>query len=140
MKSRGFTLIELLVVIAIIGVVASIILVSIYSAKDRGSNTKIQAQLFGLRGAAEYYYNANGFNFSNASDCSSGMFADSNSKMTDYTSPANYPMGTILECRANNLAYVVQANLVGGGYWCIDSLGVSIPKSTPLGASTYNCN
>ena len=140
MKSRGFTLIELLVVIAIIGVLSSIVLASVNSAHNKGSDAKTKAQLSGLRGAAEYYYNANNFSFSSATNCASGMFADSASQMTAYTNPVNYPAGTVLVCQANNTAYAVQANLASGGYWCTDSMGISKLETTPLGGSTYNCN
>ncbi len=136
---HGFTLIELLVVIAIIGVLSSIVLASVNSARNKGSDAKTKAQLAGLRGAAEYYYNSNNFSFSNASDCASGMFADANSKMTAYTNLASYPAGMVLVCQANNVAYAVQANLASGGYWCVDSVGISKPESAPLGGSTYNC-
>ena len=57
---RGFTLIELLVVIAIIGVLASILLVSVNSARSRGRDTKRVGDVRNLTLALEMYYDAIG--------------------------------------------------------------------------------
>jgi prepilin-type N-terminal cleavage/methylation domain-containing protein len=56
---KGFTLIELLVVIAIIGILASVVLASLSSARIKGTAAKIQSELSSMRAQAELYYSTN---------------------------------------------------------------------------------
>ncbi len=60
MKKGGFTLIELLTVIAIIGILASIVLVSLSSAESKGRDAKRISDIRTIQLALEEYYNDNG--------------------------------------------------------------------------------
>lgn len=59
-KNRGFTLIELLVVIAIIGILSSVILANMSSARSKALDTKRKSDLVQLRNAIETYFIDNG--------------------------------------------------------------------------------
>lgn len=54
--TKGFTLIELLVVIAIIGILASVVLVSLNSARKKGNDTRIIADVQQVRTQLETDY------------------------------------------------------------------------------------
>jgi len=58
-RNKGFTLIELLVVIAIIGLLASIVLVSLNSARKKARDAKRVADIKQIQIALEMYYNDN---------------------------------------------------------------------------------
>jgi prepilin-type N-terminal cleavage/methylation domain-containing protein len=57
---RGFTLIELMTVIAIIGILASIILVSLATAQAKGRDAKRISDIKNIQLALAEYYNDNG--------------------------------------------------------------------------------
>jgi len=60
MYKKGFTLIELLVVVAIIGLLATIVLVNLNSARIKARDTKRKSDLLAIQIALEMYYSAYG--------------------------------------------------------------------------------
>lgn len=59
-QNKGFTLIELLVVIAIIGILSSVVLASLNTARAKARDTARKSDLKQLQTALELYYNSNG--------------------------------------------------------------------------------
>jgi prepilin-type N-terminal cleavage/methylation domain-containing protein len=59
-RKKGFTLIELLVVIAIIGLLSSIVLASLNSARAKANDAKRIADLNGIGKALQLYYDKHG--------------------------------------------------------------------------------
>ncbi len=63
---RGFTLIELLVVIAIIGILSSVVLASLNSARRKGRDARRISDIKQLQLALELYYDNNGSEYPDA--------------------------------------------------------------------------
>lgn len=59
-RQKGFTLVELLVVIAIIGVLATLVLLQLGTARARARDTKRITDINQLRTSAEQYFEDNG--------------------------------------------------------------------------------
>lgn len=72
-KNKGFTLIELLVVIAIIGILSSVVLASLNSARNKGSDAAIKANLANARAQAELYADDNSGSYDNVCDVDNGI-------------------------------------------------------------------
>jgi len=67
-KNKGFTLIELLVVIAIIGILSSVVLASLNSARQKGQDAAIKQNLNNMRAQTEMYFDNNEYSYYVSSD------------------------------------------------------------------------
>ena len=59
-QNRGFTLIELLVVIAIIGILSSVVLASLNTARQKSRDARRISDMKQIQLALELYFDANG--------------------------------------------------------------------------------
>lgn len=59
-KEKGFTLIELLVVVAIIGILSSVVLASLNTARSKARDAERVSEIRQLKLALELYYDKNG--------------------------------------------------------------------------------
>ena len=133
-KKKGFTLIELLVVIAIIGILASIVLVSVNSARNRAKDSAIQSNVSSVRTESEMLYDDTG---SYATLCATGstFLAYGNLAALQAGITAN---SGVITCFSGATAYCVQATLNGGGSFCVDSTGAS-GKTVVACDATFDC-
>ena len=136
-KSKGFTLIELLVVIAIIGILSSVVLASLNSARTKSREAAAKSEISSMRAEAELYFSNKGTYQVSAADsvCTTQPSAPNPKKLLD---DAVSQMGGITAgaCNASATAWAAAIGLYSGGYFCVDSTGTAAVKTNGLGVAT----
>lgn len=120
--NKGFTLIELLVVIAIIGLLSSVVLASLNTARAKGADASVKSNLNNMRAQAALWHTDHSFAYT-------GMCADTTGlglkKGFDAAVAAGGNGGACFD--SNGSTWVAWAGLKAdlATAWCVDSNGVS---------------
>jgi len=141
---RGFTLIELLVVIAIIGILSSVVLASLNTARDKGADAAIRSNLNGTRAQAELVYDSTG---SYATVCANANItravqaaASARGGTANLTGTAA-SSATVTSCQNDATRWAITGPLKSNTAlnFCVDNTGKATTTLTVLAASTFVC-
>ena len=127
-SQSGFTLIELLVVIAIIGILASVVLVSLQSARKKAYDTRVIADVQQIKVALETNFNGNSY-----SDLTGATYISPLPTGAVGTTGGNINM-LISDIITNQISGGVMSNMVYGN----DDGSILLPSSVVITKSNTN--
>jgi len=132
---KGFILIELLVVIAIIGILSSVVLASLNSARSKGSDAAIKSNVGNARAQAELYYD------SLVPSTYEGVCAGTNG-IGQFMTGATNAGSAAVSCQDSATGWGASAQLKSNTaqYYCVDSTGVATTTSAGLATDDITCN
>jgi prepilin-type N-terminal cleavage/methylation domain-containing protein len=149
-KNKGFTLIELLVVIAIIGILASVVLASLNTARNKNADAAIKSGLNQARTEAELFYISNNGTYLAVCDVASNtatpkginsmVLSAAKASGLAIMTPNTTGSITTSTCNASANAWAAEVPLktVANSVYCVDSTRAGKVESTSIGA-TYVC-
>lgn len=149
-------MIELLVVIAIIGLLASVVLAAVGTARKKGQDAAIKSQMNAARAQMELYASNNTTGYSGGCAAAStanpaglaAILANANSDaskggsvVTTLSTAGTYQNVT---CHDNQADWAAEAPLSASAsgaisMWCVDSTGAARSETTNLGSSAVVC-
>lgn len=146
---RGFTLIELLVVIAIIGILSSVVLASLNTARNKGADAAIKSNLSAARAEAEIYYDTNSNSYGGGVSVTGGAGVCQNSasvanNIGDSVQAAITASGDgtlATRCYASNTVWAAHVRMKSNTaeYYCVDSTGYAATTTSATASSDGVC-
>jgi prepilin-type N-terminal cleavage/methylation domain-containing protein len=150
-NKKGFTLLELLVVVGLIAVLAAVVIALLNNARDKGANAGIQSNLFNAISQGEIFYNTNtSVPNTYTAVCTNGIVggamgvglnvftAAKVAGMSGYVTNGT-GSNTTATCNDSATAWAAEVPLKTGGFWCVDSAGISRQTNTSIGSGVM-CN
>lgn len=137
MNARAFTLIELLVVIAIIGILSAVALGALNTARNKGIDAAIQADIESARAQSDLYYDANGQSY--ATICSNDAL-DGTPGIQRMIAGA-IAKGGVVYCNSDATTWVMSSTLKTSttSAWCVDTTGTSTLRTNGNPTSGTHC-
>ena len=146
-NKKGFTLIELLVVIAIIGILSSIVLASLNTARAKGSDAAIKSSINNMRAQAALFYDGTGAQSYGANgNCTTAtMFTSTNADSLKVLLAGTTALGSTVTCNVAGTpagsTYAISGTLKTTGlYYCVDSTGAATSSSGATIGTTNLCS
>ncbi|HZS42641.1 MAG TPA: type II secretion system protein [Candidatus Paceibacterota bacterium] len=143
--TKGFTLIELLVVIAIIGILASVVLASLNTARSKGTDAAIKSNLANGRAQAAIYYDGSGNSYVGVCTAATGtqpmvLAAAKAAGIASVGTGAYTSTTAVCHDSASGWAAMVPLKnpTTAGNGWCVDASGASAETGV-LGAASVTC-
>jgi uncharacterized RDD family membrane protein YckC/Tfp pilus assembly protein PilE len=122
----------ILIGIAFIGFLASIVLASLNTARVKGADASVKANLSNLIPQAELYYDSNNNSYSGFCHDSQAVAVLKSASVAGNTDQNE----SSYTCNDSAKSYAASTPLRSGGFWCVDNLGTMAKLDTALGAET----
>ncbi|MDB5245050.1 MAG: hypothetical protein JWN90_155 [Parcubacteria group bacterium] len=128
----AFTLIELLVVIAIIGILSSVVLASLNTARNKGADAAIKSNIDNARAQAELYYDNTSQTYTTVCSAAGGI--------APMVAGVNSAGGTG-NCASSATQWALWSPLkaTASTWFCTDNTGTSTVRGTAPAVGALSC-